>query len=147
MASLLNDPKKLVAVDLQNWLDKDESRTLNLNEWRERGPYQLVREGITQATYDYVIKNGFPPVRGLINQLKKSFRDAPKREKTRELNGYEHEYEELRRQSEMDDQRKMIIYLKMRNQSNHDIALVLKKSEGFVKSEFERMKSEGWCGL
>lgn len=146
MASFFSDPQNLVAVDLQNWLDKDPARNLNFDQWKDKGKMQMVREGIDSESYEWIMKHGFPHVRGIINKLRKQYHDAPQREHEKELQVFMEDYQKMQERSTKDNQRRMIIFMKMRNQSLHDISMVIGKSETFVDCEAKRMEAEGWCG-
>lgn len=141
MTKLLNNPKKKVAVDLMVWLGHDPSRTLSLDEWRERGVYELMNEGIGAETFWYVINNGFPRVSNFTSRCHDRFGSVRKKETNQEIESYQREYREILEASKKDDQRRMILYLKDDRQlSNRMISKVIGRSEGFVQKEYDRTK-------
>lgn len=147
MASFFSDPKTLVAVDLQNWLDCNPNHTLDFKAWKIKGKFRMIGEGISPETYEWVMEHqGFPHVRGLIEQLKRQYKNAPKRDHEKELLDFQRDYQKLVDRSVKTSQRKIIILMRMKQQSFVDISKVIGKSAGYVEREFEKLKTEGWCG-
>ena len=146
MANFFSDPEKMVAVQLKEWLDQDPSHNLDIEKWRRTGPMRLQAEGISRDTYDWIMKNGFQHVRGLMEKIKKAYKDAPRHDRHKELVKLQHDFDTMQERSLQTNQRQMIILMQMQDRSIQDISFVLGKSENFVESEIKRMQTKGWCG-